>query len=69
MPPPTASGDLNPERPDDLLTFDLRGGAELSAVARTTLLPILARLRLFVVELWAAKTHPTDDVTSLPFDH
>jgi len=37
----------------------------MSPVARTTFLPILMFLRLFVVELWA-DLHRTDDVTLLP---
>jgi len=55
----------------DLRTFHFRTGAEMSAVARTTVLQILVFLRLVVVEIWEiwANTLQTDDVTStLTFD-
>jgi len=69
--PPPASGDLNghPERPGDSWPWNRR---KMSAVARTTFLPILVFLRLFVVQLWATVhqsnwQHDLIALTSLPW--
>jgi len=46
-------------RPGDVDLWPLNR-CRVSAVARTTFLPILVFLRLFVVELWAMQTYASD---------